>query len=414
MRRRSGACRRGAVLALAAALAGAGLAGCSGAASVDSRTALPLWETLPCVDRVVDAHFVSVSPDAAVEGLWDRFEERGTGWSGGDSVYGVALPEGGILWSFADTFLGGVLPGGRRPPNARILHNVFVLQEGTRLHLVTARGGGHREALVTSPDPADFYLATAVNVDGDEVQVFYLERREVGSGTLDSVSLGSYLGTFALPSLSLLQVTPVPSAKGIAWGAWVLHDGGYTYVYGASANGFPKRAYVARVRGADVSVPWQYYDGRGWSPDPAAAAPLDAAPVQPEYSVTEVDGVYVMVTSNGAVPFSHDVDLSFGCSPTGPFGHELVVHLWNLVSYSAQAVLGSREVYVYDAKAQPVLSHGSALVFSVDENTLVFDDLWNNVALYRPRYYTVRLSFSSPVPMAPSARSVTPPAGAGL
>ena len=58
------------------------------------------------------------------------------------------------------------------------------------------------------------------------------------------------------------------------WGSTVRTFDGFTYVYGASARGFDKSAYVARVQGLDLNAPWSYWDGSGWSSDPTAAEPI--------------------------------------------------------------------------------------------------------------------------------------------
>jgi hypothetical protein len=268
-----------------------------------------------------------------------------------------------------------------------IYHNLFVVQGAGGYRLVTGGTPADPTALVEARLPQDFYLSLGGTVDGDVFEAIFMERLRTGPASLDNRPIGSVIATFSLPDLHLLRETPVPDPSGaIQWGAYVHRFGAYTYVYGASSGGLRKQAYVARVRGDDIVQPWSYWDGHGWSADPAAAVPiLDG--VEAEYGVVALDGMYVLLTSDVAAPFSNYADLWFGCSPEGPW----LARSQFLVSYQVgtlgEAVFGTPRVYAYDSKPQPALGGGADdFVMSYDQNSLELPDLMRNAAIYDPAY----------------------------
>ena len=57
---------------------------------------------------------------------------------------------------------------------------------------------------------------------------------------------GKVLARFTLDRLDQpASVTPLPSETGVSWGAWILSDGEYTYVYGSEDLGDEKFLHVA-------------------------------------------------------------------------------------------------------------------------------------------------------------------------
>jgi hypothetical protein len=53
--------------------------------------------------------------------------------------------------------------------------------------------------------------------------------------------------------------------------------------------------HIARVAGDDLTQPWEYWTGAGWSPLEAASASVLAG-VANEYSVTPFEDGYLLVT----------------------------------------------------------------------------------------------------------------------
>jgi hypothetical protein len=392
-RRHRSARRRAPLAATMAVFLGAALASCSsGSPPRSSRTSSTViaLASLSCPKQVASTSVASISADQALDNRWASYLDSGTGWTGGDSVYTYSLGSEGILFTFADSFLRGLR--GIEHRRKLIYHNMFVVQGAGGFRVVTGGTPADPAPLVTAPYGKDFYLALGGSVDGSVFQAIFMERVQTGPGSLDNSPIGSVIATFSLPGLELQRVAAVPDPSGaIQWGAYVHRFGAWTYIYGASANGLDKRGYVARVAGDDLQQPWSYWNGRSFVADPSQAAPI-ASGVQSEYGVAELDGMYVLVTSDASVPFSPRADLYVGCSPVGPWTRRDVFTLSSVVGKIGAATWGNPDVYVYDAMVQPALSSGSTLVVSYDRNSLELPAVLKRADIYMPSYLEISLA----------------------
>lgn len=346
---------------------------------------------LSCATRAQDTTVVKVAQDTALDQAWATYGDTGAGWTGGDSVHAYAVGRSEVLWAFADSFLGPIGPGGTRPPTEPLIHSLFVRQSGDRFSTVTGGSAGRPVALVRPHQPHAIYLTLGGLRSGDRLQEFLLEDHTSPSGAVAEEPAGTLLATYALPSLRRLSLQPLAHESAtILWGAAVTRIGDHTYVYGATAAGNDKALYVARVEGTDLAGAWQYWDGHGWSADPAAVAAIDTG-VSPEVSVTDVDGMIVLVTTPTTSNYSPFIAFGTACSPTGPFRLAAVIR----ASYATGSVgvryYGVDDVYVYDAADEPDFNRGSTWLISFDQNVLRYSDLAGNVAIYRPSYLWVQL-----------------------
>jgi hypothetical protein len=379
--------RLGAVVSLALAAGACALPG--SADSAHGRSALAT-----CATRASELSIGSVRQDGELDQKWASYIASDKGWTGGDSVYAYVLPGGRRLFSFSDSFIGNLLPGDRRPAYNFIYHNLFVVSGPRGFQLITGGTAKDRQAIVSATPIAKgyhFYLLLGGIVERTTFQAVFMERLRTGPFSLDNVPVASVIGTFSLPSLRLLRLSPVraPPAP-VQWGSYVARFGAWTYIYGASSNGLDKSAYVARVPGADLTGAWTYWDGHGWSRSWAKAALL-VRHVDQEYSVTRFDGIYVLLSSDSEQPFSPSADMYFACSPTGPFRHERSFVVSYFVGPIGAKLWGDGAVYVYDALVQPALSKGGDLVVSYDQNSLNFAAILDHADIYRPGYLVVRL-----------------------
>jgi hypothetical protein len=128
------------------------------------------------------------------------------------------------------------------------------------------------------------------------------------------------------------------------------------------------------VAGTDLTVPWSYYDGSGWTSDPAAAVPIESIGTVSHFSVSRVGGLYVFISKSSWL--TNEITAAFSCSPVGPFG-------------APQAIYATPEssefpgVVTYGAFAHPDLSTlPNTLVVSYDVGAV-------GPPLYRPRFLDV-------------------------
>jgi hypothetical protein len=383
--------RRGAVAGAAvvtlATLAGA----CGTAAHAAAAPGTTAAATAACAARVAGAKVASVQPDQALDTKWSTYVTSDAGWTGGDSVYTYALPGEGTLYTYADSFVGGVTDDRRKVK--LIYHNLFVVDEPSGMRLVMGGTASDPQPLLAAPYGKDFYLGLGGIVQDGVFQEIFMERDQVGPGSLDNVPIGSVIATFSLPGLALERVASVPDTTGaVAWGSYVHRFGGWTYVYGATAWASVDHAYVARVAGDDLQGPWTYWDGSGWTSDPSRVAPI-ADDVQTEFGVAHADGMYELVTSRGGA-LSPIADVWFGCSPVGPWTNRVQLTLSSEVGPAAAATWGDSQVYVYDAMVQQDLTaaDGAQLVVSYDRNDLQLPAVMAHASIYQPSYLDVSFS----------------------
>jgi hypothetical protein len=386
--------RRGRIGAAFVALAGlALLATCCSAtarAGIDPVRAQPS-AAARCAEVAREAVLTDVSSDAALNEEWARYVSTDAGWTDGDSVFAYAVPGLGVLWTFADAYVSGLLANGTRERG--VYHSLFVVSDGGRFKVMLGGTAARPTDLLGPRNGPIFYLSLAGIVEGPIFQELFTEERRVGANSLDFVPERTLVATFALPSLRLISSAPVAGSVAIDWGAYIARFGGFTYIYGANDVGVRKNAYVARTPSSDLYGAWTYWDGSGWSPSPAAAAPL-LGDVDQEYSVTHYKGLYLLVTSDASRAFWNVADIYFGCSPVGPFLHRQQFVLSYLVGPVGAKVWGDVGVYVYDAVVQPALGGGNALVLSYDQNSLNFLSTLTYPAIYRPHYLELSVSVS--------------------
>ena len=305
---------------------------------------------------------------------YDQFFQRdGPGWTGGDGTYSVGLPDGRTAWSFGDSFLGSISPDGSRPISSPIVHNSMLIQSGFATATLTGGSPNQAQPLVSTGESNSWYWPGASAVEGGALVQFLAKTRQTGSGLWNFAYSGSYVATYSLPGLSLQSVVPVPASDTIQWGAWVLDDGGYTYIYGIEDRGWDKYVHAARVPAGAVSGQWQYYSGSAWSTDPASSARLmDGGSNQ--FSVVKMGGGYQLITQ---APLGSQISAYGATSPVGPFGNKKV--LYTTPSWGP-------DTFTYNAVAHPDLSGAGDMLISFNVNTNQGSDLYSNPEIYRPRF----------------------------
>jgi hypothetical protein len=368
-----------AVLSTAAGLSAAQAAPAGAAGQQDCPTVQTDWS-------------VKALPHAAPEASLNSYSDKGKGWTGGDSTYSVELPGGRTAWIFSDTFLGPVNPDGSRPTTTPFINNSFVVQRGDSLETVT--GGTATEPTALVPPPANgwyWFGAGSTSKAGRNLDIVALRFERTGTGPWDWHWASNYLARFDSKTLKLQKLYPLPSAANVQWSAWLLRQGGYTYVYGVEDLGASKYQHVARVRGDDLTAaPWQYWTGTGWSADERASARVLEG-VANEHSVTRWGDGYLLVTHDTTELFSKKVLGYFSCSPTGPFVNP--VELYQTPETGAAGSYGDADIITYNSHDHPDQRRGNTLLLSYNVNSLDPNvDLYADVSIYRPRFVGVTLT----------------------
>ena len=316
-------------------------------------------------------------------------------WTGADNTASVALPDGRTAWVFADTFLDRVNADHSRD-NEDFIQNSIVVQRGDRL-VRTVHGGTrrHPETLIQTDDGHQsdgkeevgdsWYWANGATVDGGKLQVFVNKYWMFSDEVFGFEWLGNAIATFSLPGLRLESVRQIVSADGVTWGSTVVREGGYQYVYGnkdhAEDPTKPNELMLARAKDGDLLGRWEYWNGSGWSIHFRDAAPLlegNGTAV----GIQKVGGAYVLVTFDNRSLLSPDIVAYSSCSLTGP---------WSGPTKLYQTPETGGNQFTYDARLHPQLSRNGRLVLSYNVNSFEFQDLMDDVRIYRPRFVSVKL-----------------------
>lgn len=338
-----------------------------------------------CAVRAARASIGPVKPATNIDELWANYVATDKGWTGGDSVYAYNVPGLGRLWTFADSYLGDIVDGER--PAGTIHHSLFIVQGAAGFRAI---GGENGQRQLIGPDfgpVLDLSLGGTV-VSKSRFEELFTKRRRYGGASLDTAPVANVLATFSLPSLALVgekQVGGDPTR--ITWGSFVTQLGGFSYVYGTSASGFDKQAFVARVAGRDLNAPWSYWDGHGWVAQASSAQSFLSGLGNVEYSVVSYEGVYVLLGTDDSEALSPVADVYFGCSPKGPFTNEHRFLVSPYTMHPGRTHWQDGSVYVYNEVMQPALpAPAGDLVLSYNQNALDFLAILAHPDIYRPGY----------------------------
>jgi hypothetical protein len=333
-------------------------------------------------------------PDAALTEAFASYGNDHDGWSGGDSTYSVTLGAGRRVWAFSDTLIGPVNDDGTQPLDTEFVNSSFVVEaEGQPTRTVTGGTPAERTGLL-APTESGWYWQGASHLtdDGRSLDVVFLHFERFGPGQWDWAWSANVLGRFDSGSLRLREVVPLPSESGVNWGSWIARDGAHTLVYGVEDLGLVKYMRIARVAGDDLTQPWEYWTGDGWS-----SAEADSVRVMPgvanEYSVTAFGDGYLLVTHDTNELFSARIVGYVSCAPTGPFLP--IGTLYTTPETGLFGSYGNPNVFTYNAHEHPDLRSADGLLVTYNVNSFEPDDLYADVTIYRPRFVRVDLQ---PVP----------------
>lgn len=312
------------------------------------------------------------------------FNRYGNGWTGGDATYSVKLPDGRTVWMFGDSFLDTVYADQSRPFGSPLIRNCFMVQTG--FNFVTRCGNtiDEPEALVDTDDPYnEWYWPGDGTVIGDTLYVFMQYYIRTGPEAFDFAYIRTDLVTFSLPTITEVDRTTVFTDTDIMWGAHVMEDGDYIYVYGPETYTFTKYGHVCRYPAGNIRGTREWWDGTGWvTTEPESTVGRMKRPsglnvdVSPQFAVFYHGGKYRMVTQE--VLFGNDIYTWEATSPTGPWTAKQTV-------YTTPETGG--DIWTYNAWVHTQFTTGSGyLLLSYNKNSFNFLDLFNDATIYRPEF----------------------------
>ena len=295
-------------------------------------------------------------------------------WTGADATYSVELDESRRIWLFGDTFIDQVNTDGSRP-SFNLINNSVVLEEGDQFTTFYSGSRTTPESFLSPPEDNWWYWPADGTVQNDTLYLFMHGFANDTGGAWDFYRTCIDLIKLNPMNLQVYENIRLTDSPGISWGAAILEDNSYTYIYGAKSTDFSKHAYVARAE-SGLSADWEYFNGTDWSDDEAEAAVV-FNDVSEQFSVFKQDGSYYLLSQNNL--FGYEIFLSNISGPTGAIVDKQVI-------YCTPESTG--DIFTYNALAHPQVYQDSLLV-SYNVNSFDFTDLLEDVNNYRPYFIRV-------------------------
>jgi len=316
-------------------------------------------------------------------------------WVGADSTYSVQLKDGATAWLFSDTVLGTVVDSAMDMDTLGFINNSIVLERNGELG-PTVTGGTDADPQAIFGPPAEdswYWLGAGYVAPNGDLQIGINRYDKFGPGQWDWAWDHTAIGTVDPNTWEVTDVTEVDVDSDVQWTSWYERTEGKTYIYGVDDQGALKQAHVARVAGHDISRidKWEYWTGSGWSRDAAESAPI-LDHVANEYSVTKFRDGYLLVTHDTSELFSNKVVAYTSCDPTGPFVKK--THLFSTPETGLWGSYGDPNIFTYNSHVHPEFSDDDSLLVSYNVNTLDNEHIFDDVTIYRPRFWTVTVADS--------------------
>jgi len=348
---------------------------------------------------------VAGTPDDSFNAL---FTQNGPGWTGGDSTYSIALPDGRKVFFFSDSYIASTpIPNGatvspatrtRTSPLFQAHNSLVVLNLDGSLTTIAGGDPQNPTSLFSPANSSDVYWmgdSTVIqNADGSYQLVLYL--LEFNGSTFQF--MGTSVARLSLPNLTVQSVTPLSTQAVVEWGSAVLRAPDHIYIYGMEDRGIGKYPHVARTTASGLSdtSTWQFWNGSAWVSGESNSVRIIDAPdsISNEYNVNRITvaggEAYVMTTMDTSVAFGtwKDIVLYFSCSPQGPWSAKQVVY--STPETGTKDHSGAGTLLTYNPHSHFEFAQGDEVLISYNLNTTNSADLIY-ADDYRPKFIRVRI-----------------------
>jgi hypothetical protein len=320
--------------------------------------------------------------------------EAGPGWIGGDATYSTKLPSGQEAFVFSDTLIGTAQPSGSATITA-FTHNSELVGQMPDLNGNYPGTTQSPETLIPdTTDSGDQWQVAATYVENGSQLVFVNEFIPVPGSQFDQYVDVSGIAQLTIPADGIPafgSITLLTTDTDTQWGNAVMQSGGYNYIYGTdsdtSSGAFfgMKIARVAQGDTLDMSD-WQYWDGAQWVSNEADGIAVTTTNELTGVVPQQGEGGYEAVSIPGSVFTDTSVDISYACSPTGP---------WSLPTpvYTIPQISQYQNEIAYIPTFHPELSGPGNLIISYNVDTTEgLASVEQDVHEYQPQFLDLSTS----------------------
>jgi hypothetical protein len=320
----------------------------------------------------------------------EMFNRDCCGYTGGDGTISILLPDGRTAWLFGDTFFGRVYPDNTRERTIPIfIRNSLVIQDGDSVITLHQGTSEHPASFVIPPpevpegkrlsEDSVWFWPNNGCIENNRLWLFLSEVIQADTGMWGFRWTGTWLASYSLPDIKEEEIIPVPYSleNQVHYGIAILEEKDSTYVYGRKDD----KPHVARFKTGDVTSPWEFYTGKGWSSDPAASGPISDINVSEQFSVMKIKNKYVLISQTGAF-LSPEI---YSFTSDKPYCD------WNqkTLLYTTPIPESNKNLFTYNAMAHPQFTKGGMLLISYNTNSMVLEDHFRDADIYRPRFIRV-------------------------
>jgi hypothetical protein len=330
---------------------------------------------------------------AEVDSVFNAMFRRNIGgWVAADATFSIYLPDGRTLWLFGDTFIGKEESDGSIAPGAVMIRNSAVIQDGDSLRTLYRGTPSAPDDFIPTDNPdSTWYWPEHGIVFNDTLRIFVARYRTNPDGPpgFQFEFDGNDIANFTWPDIEFINSFSIPyySVNEVIYGDRILSDSIYLYIYGRKEeNKEYNIAYphLARAKADSLTGVWEFYNGSGWTSDPAASLKINSFQVSQQYGVFKHQDKYVLLTQD--IWFSTQIWSFTSESPSGPWANKTLV-------YDTPKI--ASDAFTYNAYPHPQFDDNNMLLFSYNNNG-DFWEIFNNADLYRPVFVRVPYSHLDP------------------
>lgn len=337
------------------------------------------------------------------------------GIAGGDYPHAYPLPDRRVLWLFQDVFFSQ--DDDVRDTLTWAAHNAGLIQEGECFTIVGAPGQPAIGAAQTFPLERWFWpLDGEIGYDG-ALWIFMAEMYNPNrtGAAYGAVPSGTWVARLDPSTLSVLSFNPARDSGTRLYGWSVVSDDTWSYLFGHCNRQFVydvdgpgqfdltcmPRSYLARVPVGRFDQPPTYWDGAGWSTNPAAAVSVLTRGTANPMSVQWLGDTFVSVSKVGDW-WGPTLVIDRASSPVGPW--QRVETRW-VVNDGKCGECGT-----YGAFLMPYLDDAGKMTIALSNGAPLAT--WQpNASLYRPTFFSIDAPSPSTLDSVPAPTAFAAVAG---
>jgi hypothetical protein len=333
----------------------------------------------------------------------DKLFQNTDGWIGADGAHSFAVSDSKTVWLFSDTWVGKVR--NQKRTDATMVNNTLAVQEGhgknAKVHFVVRKdAGGKPTAFITPADGKGFYWLQAGAMIEKKAILFLSQIEKTGENSAFGFrQIGQWIGIIENPQADplswrieqhKLDNTLITPKRILTWGAALMLDGDFLYIYGTDEDikprGPDRYLTLARVlvkQASDVGA-WRYYAKGEWKRDFKEVERI-ANEMASEGSVTYIPALkhYALVYTQSGL--SDKIRVRSAPDAWGPWSQPVNV-------YTCPDMSWDKRIFCYAAKAHGELTRANELIITYASNSFDFWHVASDARLYWPRFVRVPIT----------------------